>query len=88
MKMSALRAVLVLENSPPQEGWRRSRQGGLLGVCGKVTDHPVSPFGPATPPKEGNWTSTNLSGTYEMALRLLHSTRRDFRLAWGRGQVR
>ena len=26
----------------------------FLSVCGNATDHPISPFGPATPPKEGN----------------------------------
>ena len=26
----------------------------FLSVCRKVTDHPVSRFAPATPPKEGN----------------------------------
>ena len=27
----------------------------LLSVCRKVTDHPVSRFATATPPKEGNY---------------------------------
>ena len=54
MKLSALRAVLF--GKFPSLGGVAAEPPGwfFVRVCGKGTDHPVRPFGPATPPKEGN----------------------------------
>jgi len=40
---------------PSLGGVARSAGVVLLAFCRKMTDHPVSRFATATPPKEGNW---------------------------------